>query len=215
MQKDSRNSLLFSNIYLSAAWDPNGKDLYCSGDGSYLEYFTQPYVKCVTEFINKLENKPSALDLGCGNFLVGSQVRELFNEYYAIDVVQHVIELNKIKYESLNVHFNVLDAEIDELPMVDVIMVRQVFQHLSNKSISVILKKLKKYKYLIVTEHVPNGLFISNINKPSGYATRYHNSSGVVIEHEPFNFTYKEKHTLCVIDAKHHGGLLITNVYIQ
>lgn len=214
MQKDLHNRLIFSDIYSNAIWDPNGKDLYCSGDGSQLEYFTRPYVKSVTEFISKLENKPNALDLGCGNFLVGSQIRELFNEYYAIDVVPHVIEHNKIKYESLNVHFNALDAEIEELPMADVVMVRQVFQHLSNKSIDAILKKLKNYKYLIITEHVPSKEFIPNIDKPSGYGTRY-SLSGVVIEHEPFNFTYKEKHTLCVIDAKHHGGLLITNVYTQ
>ena len=46
-----------------------------------------------------------------------------------------------------------MNALNDNLPIADIIMIREVFQHLSNANINKILNKIKKkYKFLILTE---------------------------------------------------------------
>jgi hypothetical protein len=40
------------------------------------------------------------------------------------------------------------------LPEAELIVVRQVLQHLDNKSIATILEKCKKYKYALITESI-------------------------------------------------------------
>lgn len=206
------NTSIFSNIYLNKLWGSAIDDIYCSGDGSRDTDFTSPYCKSIEKFITSLGYKPDALDIGCGNFLVGSQIRKYFNEYKAIDVVPHVIENNKNMYKTLDVDFINADAEIDELPNADIVMIRQVFQHLSNETISSILQKLKKYKYLILTEHLPIGNFTPNMNMATNAGCRYP-ESGVIITEEPFNFSYIEKQEICAVDGKEYGGIIVTTVY--
>ena len=47
----------------------------------------------------------------------------------------------------------------DNLPSADCIILRQVLQHLSNAEVQQIITKLSAYKYIILTEHLPNGNF--------------------------------------------------------
>ena len=64
-----------------------------------------------------------------------------------------------------------------------------VLQHLSNSQIISILHKIKKYKYVVITEHYPDpGVHFSpNKDKPHGPDTRIYDNSAVCLDLPPFN----------------------------
>ena len=206
------NSKIFTEIYSHSRWTDDINDKFSSGTGSSLDELVVPYVEAINKFILTLGYKPNIFDLGCGNFNIGSKIRHLANQYYAGDVVEYLIERNKKVFDELNVNFFVLDAETDILPDADIVIVRQVFQHLSNDSIKKILIKLRKYNYIIITEHKPENLTSPNLDKISGPDTRNPNSY-VNIEKSPFNHQYKSKTVLSSVPCKGYGGMLETVVY--
>jgi hypothetical protein len=166
----------FTKIYDENHWgksDDPAQPFY-SGVGSHAPPIVDTYIKAVKEFLSSLEEKPTVVDLGCGDFYVGAQLRDLCGDYIACDIVEPLIKFNKEKYKSLNVDFRVLDLSNDEMPAADVVFIRQVIQHLSNKEILASLDQIcSKYKYLILTEHLPGQeTFTPNLDKPSGRYNR-------------------------------------------
>jgi site-specific recombinase XerC len=77
----------------------------------------------------------------------------------------------------------------DDLPDGDVCFVRQVFQHLSNGQIAQVLPKLRKYRRIYITEHLPSALskWRPNLDKLQGADIRMNSGSGIDITAEPFN----------------------------
>jgi glycosyltransferase involved in cell wall biosynthesis len=207
---------VFTKIYEDGAWgksiDP--KQIYYSGDGSHDHSIVSTYVEAIEHFFSIFEIKPSAVDLGCGDFSVGSKVRHLFDKYIACDIVDPVISFNKGKYKNINVDFRVLDITKDDLPDGDVVFIRQVLQHLSNEQISAAISKISsKYKYFVLTEHLPSSdTFIHNLDKPSGPDIRFDFNSGIVLTSAPFNLKIIEDTCLCEIPHE-LGGRVRTNLY--
>lgn len=95
----------------------------------------------MSSFLNAL-GKPDVVDLGCGDFKVGSQLRPWCGRYTACDVVPDLIAFNRTAFTQLDVDFRVLDMVEDPLPAGDVVFVRQVLQHLSNAAISKAIAKI-------------------------------------------------------------------------
>jgi len=87
-----------------------------------------------------------------------------------------------------------LDIVEDELPNGDVCFVRQVLQHLSNRQIIVVLPKLKKYKWVFITEHyqTDNNVIKPNIDKVHGRDVRVYDNSGVYLSKPPFELPAQE-----------------------
>jgi hypothetical protein len=71
----------------------------------------------------------SIVDLGCGNFEV--EQRFLSPEH---------------------TEFRTLDLVTDSLPNGDLCIIRQVFKHLSNRDIATVLRKVREYRLLVVTD---------------------------------------------------------------
>jgi SAM-dependent methyltransferase len=205
----------FTKIYTDALWgkSANARDDFFSGSGSYQLHVVATYVSAVDIFLKSLEDKPRVVDLGCGDFSVGSQIRSRCGTYIACDVVESLIERNKDKYRGLDVDFRALDITTDELPDGDVVFIRQVFQHLSNELIMKTLPIIaSKYRYLLLTEHVPSlPTFIPNIDKPTGPDTRLANASGVVLTSPPFNLKVKRVDVLC--DVLEGDSVIRTHLY--
>ena len=68
---------IFSDIYLSKYWTPEieKKDFkFYSGIGSHYNEFTNLYIEKIKDFIQTLPQKPNVVDLGCGDFKIGSLV---------------------------------------------------------------------------------------------------------------------------------------------
>lgn len=206
---------IFTKIYTQKIWGEFGDpaDEFCSGEGSHDPSVVDPYVKAISQFLSSFERKPDVVDLGCGDFSVGSRIRELCGRYTACDVVPPLIAFNKAKYSSLDVDFRVLDLVNDPLPAGDVVFIRQVLQHLSNDHIKKLVKKIPaNYRYLVLTEHLPeNEPFPPNLDFPTGPIFRLEIGSGVVITAKPFNLKAKRETLLC--EMPQMGGRIQTRVY--
>lgn len=206
---------IFSTIYNERLWgsSTDSKHEFFSGSGSLDEEIVNPYLIAVGDFFRSLDFIPNVVDLGCGNFSVGSKIRPLCRNYIACDVVDRVVNWNREKYQDMKVEFKVLNIVDDELPQGDVVFLRQVLQHLSNHQIQCILLKIAtKYKYLILTEHIPNStMFISNIDKSTGQNIRLGIDSGIIVTDAPFSLPVLDEKCLC--EVRKRGGIIRTNVY--
>ena len=196
------NQETFQKIYAKSLWGKNSQQFF-SGPGSHDDKVVAPFVGDVLTFLRSLPNLPVVVDLGCGDFNVGSKLFMASKCYIACDVVPELIAHNRGQFPDKSIDFQCVDIVKDPLPKGEVVIIRQVLQHLSNRDIALVLPKLTSYKYLIITEHLPSNTFIANIDKPSGLGIRMHNgmkkNSGVVITEPPFNFSAKSAKTLQTI----------------
>jgi hypothetical protein len=209
---------VFTRVYAEGLWGHSNDpaDTYYSGTGAHAEDIVSTYVSAVERYLKSCEGKIDVVDLGCGDFSVGSRIRRFCGNYIACDVVEPLILRNREKFKELNVDFRVLDLTTDELPGGELAFVKQVLQHLSNKQIAAVLAKLEnKYRRLIVTEHLPaSKTFVANLDKPVGADIRLgigKSGSGIVITEPPFNFRVKSEAVLCEMEES--GGIIRTIVY--
>ncbi|WP_282075161.1 class I SAM-dependent methyltransferase [Maribacter aquivivus] len=197
-------------VYEKNLWGSSTSDFY-SGDGSHRSEIVAPYVEALVKFLNAFESPVSVCDLGCGDFNVGKELVKYTKNYIAVDIVPELIERNKQEFKLADLEFQCLDIAVDELPIANCAIVRQVLQHISNDEIKQVVAKLSSYDYVIVTEHVPEGDFVPNIDIISGQGTRLKKQSGINLLLPPFNFKVLEESVLLsVIDKK---GLIVTTLY--
>jgi hypothetical protein len=202
----------FSAIYRRGLWGRGGTDSFYSGVGSHDPLIVEHYVAAVSRFIESLPRRPSAVDLGCGDFNIGSRVHALCATYVGCDVVPELVDRNRAAFP--NVEFRCVDIVSDPLPAGDVAFIRQVLQHLNNAQISQVLEKLRTYRFLVVTEHLPDGNgFVPNLDKPCGLDIRLdrHPISGVVLTEPPFGLVPRSEQVIC--EERGFGGTIRTTVY--
>lgn len=192
----------FNKIYCENWWANYRKDKsldFDSGFTSYVDYILEEYISVLQSFLEENSNIKTIMDLGCGDFNVGSKIAPLFDGYIGVDIVEGLVIRNQKKFSSKSISFLYKDITTDELPSADLICVRQVLQHLSNQDIQSFLDNIKgKYKYLIITETMHRSWrFMPNRDISSGPGTRFHKKSGVVLDAPPFNLKYEKKILLC------------------
>jgi len=182
---------VFTTVYKNQEWGGGSEDYY-SGSGS-IEPIARHYADAVLRFVREHDIR-SIIDLGCGDFRVGSQLCTDDARYMGIDVVPNLIARNQARYQRNNVSFACLDIVADELPPAELCLLRQVFQHLSNRQILAVIRKLYQYRFVLVTEHYPapgiRGL-IPNKDKVMGSDTRILDDSAVFLDRTPFNLKPK------------------------
>lgn len=202
--KDAMNQ-----VYSQKLWGANNTKFY-SGEGSHNKEQVVPYLEKVQYFLSSFKNPLSVCDLGCGDFNIGKQLVSYTAQYIAVDIVEELINYNRQKFKTENLEFHCLDIATGNLPKADCVILRQVLQHLSNKEITAIIAKLHQYKYIILTEHLPDGDFKANVDIISGQGIRLKKKSGVNILKAPFNFKVKKQTELLAISNKQFGGVVIT-----
>lgn len=205
-KRDARRSPeeVFAEIYASNTWGgPRGR--IWSGSGSHDPAVVDPYVAAIRARISELHPSPGAtvVDLGCGDFAVGSQLYREGDAFLGCDLVAQVIESNQRAFSHLDVEFQTINIIDDPLPDGDVAFVRQVLQHLSNQQISAVLPKLRRYGTVFITEHYPSreDFTSANLDKAHGGGTRVIQGSGVYLEESPFNLPSDELHLLIEVPA--------------
>jgi SAM-dependent methyltransferase len=180
---------VFTSVYQQSLW--GGVDgEFCSGSGSSDEEVVSPYVAMIARLARDEGFEGSSfVDLGCGDFRVGSQLVHLSNRYVGVDVVKPLVESLRHRFAVDGLSFEHLDIINDPLPSGDVCMLRQVLQHLSNEQIKSILPKLKQFRWVIITEHYPgDGVPVRpNLDKTHGGDIRLYRQSGVYLDSPPFN----------------------------
>lgn len=203
---------VMNQIYDMSLWGGQEFDFY-SGEGSHHPDIIQPYINAVTSFLSSFSKPLVICDLGCGDFNIGNHLVKYSKHYHAIDIVEHLIDRNKIKYQENNLEFLCLNIAKDELPAANCIILRQVLQHLSNTEIQNIVNKIRNYKYIILTEHIPVGDFIPNKDSITSQGIRLKYNSGVDLLKTPFNLKVKEEKTLDEFVLEHNKGRIVTSLY--
>lgn len=140
----------FSEIYLSHSWEGKSR----SGPGSDLEN-AKFYLDVLARFIKEPKNSiHSVVDIGCGDWSLAKDINWEGINYLGIDIVPElIVDLNET-YACENINFINADLVHDELPTADLIIVKDVLQHLSNKSVEVFLTKLNSYRFAIITNDI-------------------------------------------------------------
>lgn len=203
---------VMEQIYKLKLWGGEGAHFY-SGFGSHDSSIVNPYIDVIISFLSSFKNPLTVCDLGCGDFNIGKEIVKYSKKYIAVDIVNAVIEYNKEKYKGDNLEFYCLDIAVDNLPSGDCAILRQVLQHLSNAEVKAVLSKLSNFKYVILTEHLPQGQFVPNKDIISGQGIRLKKQSGLNLLLPPFNFKVKVEKQLLSIVLKNYKGIIVTTLY--
>ena len=104
-----------------------------SGHGSSLE-FTKGYRQILTNFF-KEKNIKTIVDAGCGDWHFMNSLNLEGINYKCIDISDYIIKRNKKLFGHLkNIEF-IVGNIIEDLPPADLIIVKDVLQHLPRHSI--------------------------------------------------------------------------------
>lgn len=196
-------------IYEEKLWGGSDHDFY-SGSGSHDPALTGPYIDKVRTFLGSFEEPLVVCDLGCGDFNVGNELVDHTKKYIAVDIVEPLIERNKERFQNENLEFRCLDIAEDKWPTGDCVILRNVLQHLSNTEIEKVVEKLSAYRYLILTEHIPEGDFEPNKDIISGQGIRIKKKSGVDLMKAPFKLKVSSKEEWLSLPAGDWPGRIVT-----
>ncbi|WP_405611552.1 methyltransferase [Polaribacter sp. Asnod1-A03] len=201
-------------VYKMKFWGSNNAEFY-SGSGSHQPEIINPYIEIVTNFLTSFKEPLIVCDLGCGDFNIGKHFVPKTKNYIAVDIVSDLISYNQQKFKADNLEFKCLDIAVDDLPKADCVIVRQVLQHLSNYEVKNVISKLNNYKYVILTEHLPNGEFEPNKDIISGQGIRIKKKSGLNLLTAPFYLKIKEEKHLLSYTLDNNKGIIVTKLYMM
>ncbi|CAN1537328.1 Methyltransferase type 12 [Caulobacteraceae bacterium] len=176
----------FDEIYRKAYWK-QGRAL--SGVGSE-GVWADDYCAVVADLV-RVHGLRTAVDAGCGDFSIGSRIASLFETYTALDISAFVIARNQKIFGGLkNVSFKASNLIEEPLPQADLVMIRQVLQHLTNAQILAILDNVARSgaRFTLIAEEHPGCAFEPNRDLAHhSVLTRLEASSGVDITAPPFS----------------------------
>lgn len=133
----------FSRIYEKEEWGGSGP-----GSGSY---FTIEYRAFLQRFM-ALNRVRSIVDIGCGDWQFSRFLDLDGVSYIGFDVVQVIVDRNRARYSAGNIRFELMPDDVDVLPGADLLIVKDVMQHLPNHIIELYLKRLvPRYKWALIT----------------------------------------------------------------
>lgn len=144
------NTNRFAEIYAKNEW------LYGSGEGS-LATHTKGYRRFLQSFLEQ-KHISSVADMGCGDWQFSQLINWSGIRYQGYDVVPSVISSNQEKFSKDNISFTLYSGNPAELPTADLLIAKDVLQHLPNQTILDFLPILSKYKYALLTNCInPKG----------------------------------------------------------
>lgn len=147
--KNSSLNNIFDTIYETNAWGCG------SGSGSN-EELMRGYVAFLEDFMHK-NNIKSVADVGCGDWQFSKNIDYSGISYTGYDVASFVINANKEKYSKENVSFVHYNGDFNEIKGADLLICKDVLQHLPLENIEQFLKILPKFRFALITNDLPNG----------------------------------------------------------
>ena len=181
------NQQIFDEIYRSRHWKGPGE--ISSGLGS-LPGNSRQYEDAVVAYVEANPGIATIVDVGCGDFQVSGRILARLPEtvrYIGLDVSQVAIEHNQRKFASDRISFRHLDAVTEPLPPGDLVLVREVLQHLPNAAVSSILPKLAAFPHALITNTVHKRARRRNVDIGAGSGSRAGLGSGLWLDLPPFN----------------------------
>jgi hypothetical protein len=139
----------FEKIYSGDAWGGG------SGPGS-LPSSTTLYRAFIEDFIYE-NNVKTVTDLGCGDWQFSRYINWSSVDYTGMEIVASLVERNNKNFSSAAIRF-ILSESVASLPGGDLLLCKEVLQHLPNDTIFDYLKETrKKYKFALITNSVAPG----------------------------------------------------------
>ncbi len=133
----------FTRIYQRDTWGGG------SGQGSRPE-FNGEYIATLQRFL-RLNHIRSVVDFGCGDWQFSRLVHWGDITYTGIDIVDSVVAANSDLHASDSIRFQLFE-DLASLPPADLILVKDVLQHLPNHLVREYLDHFKAhYRWLIIT----------------------------------------------------------------
>lgn len=162
---------VFDNIYRNSIWG------FQSGPGSDPAK-AQPWIDTVNEMLAR-ENIVSVLDIGCGDWRLGEQYNLEGKKYIGVDVSDEALKIAraKAKHGAVFMHNDAATMEIEGT--VDLILIKDVLQHLPNDTIKTIMDK--------IVEHARYALICNDIGTGNG-DTHVGGHRGLNLQEHPFNY---------------------------
>jgi hypothetical protein len=135
---------VFGRIYGNNSWG------FGSGHGSTLKV-TRGYRAFVEDFL--LENQVrSVVDYGCGEWSFSRDMDWHGASYTGLDVVGEIVERNQHEYGKAGVRFMLSPDKPEELPAGDLLIAKDVLQHLPNSHVDVFVREvMSRYRYSLIT----------------------------------------------------------------
>ncbi len=147
----------FNRIYAEGTWGRDRAGRGTSGTGSTLA-ITQEYRAYIEDFI-ETHDVTSVVDAGCGDWGFSSAIDWGDASYLGVDIASDVIAAVRATHATGWIRFKVGDVT-DELPAADLLISKDVLQHLSNDLVrKFISNNLKpgKYKWVVLTNDRGSG----------------------------------------------------------
>ncbi|MBI2743042.1 MAG: class I SAM-dependent methyltransferase [Chlamydiales bacterium] len=139
----------FTSIYSNLEWGVAEDGDPSSGWGSF-PVNASAYMEFLTNFIRS-NDIHDVVDLGCGTWEFSRYIDWSGVNYVGVDVVEQVVQLNQKKFGAANIHFVQGDILAMSLPAGDLMICKDVLQHLQHADIQTFLKKIKQYKHCLLT----------------------------------------------------------------
>lgn len=140
---------VFDDIYRNSVWG------FQSGPGSD-PVAAKPWIDTVNTLLMQPDiNK--VLDIGCGDWRLGEQYNLKGKHYIGIDVSDEALAIarKKAKHGAI---FMQNDAATMEWPEADLILIKDVLQHLPNASIKIIMDNILSHaKYALICNDIGTG----------------------------------------------------------
>lgn len=175
----------FEAVYNEDRWS-NG-----SGPGS-LPSSTIEYRSFLERFIQENEVR-TVTDLGCGDWQFSRYINWSSVRYTGLDVVQSLIDENNRRYAADNISFQ-LSRNFDSLPGGDLLIAKEMLQHLPNKLIAAYLEVIsQRYKFALLTNSIAPGSGVNSDIEAGGYrplrleAAPFHARGATVFIYYPRN----------------------------
>ena len=147
-----KNEHIFTRIYQQGLWGKDSKGEGTSGPGSYV-YNALPYIDYLQKFLKQYDIQ-SVVDVGCGDWRLSQHIDWEDRSYVGIDVVKKIIKKNQKSFFSPKRTFIHGDFQNIDLPKGDLLICKDVLQHLSNKEVQQFTHHIAKFKHCLITNDV-------------------------------------------------------------
>ncbi|MGY6647744.1 SAM-dependent methyltransferase [Wenyingzhuangia sp. IMCC45574] len=182
-----------------------------SGEGFHHPKLIEPYLKVMTEFLTSFNHPITVCELGFGDLTICEQLIQYTDTYIVADIISGLIQPNTVVKSTAGVLG--LDISNPLLPRADCVILRKTLLHLNNAQIKTIVARLPQYKYAIVTEHLPTGVYQPNKDIVEGKGVRIQKNSGVDLTAPPFNLQVKSKQQLFSVALANKNEEVVTMLY--
>ena len=135
-----------------------------SGPGSTADASAE-YRRIVERLLASPEIR-TVVDVGCGDWQVGSLIDWAGVNYTGIDVVAAVIKANQDRFSGPGIRFASADARTTELPAADLLLIKDVLQHWPTADVQRFLRSaLRRFHYALVTNDIASTHFTGTLNQ--------------------------------------------------